>query len=150
MPQSTLETALKSRKYKVVAFTHVDTSTGLLSFFPPGFKDYTINQANRRPVGRKIYSTDSEETVTGVLGECAMPSRLSVIECRQVVLDGVCSVASEEIRMDDWAIDIVMTASQKGLGAPPGLSILVASSYALKVYETRSAPIASYYASWKK
>lgn len=49
------------------------------------------------------------------------------------MLDGVCSVASEEIRMDAWGIDIVMTASQKGLGTPPGLSIVVASQRALKV-----------------
>lgn len=51
----------------------------------------------------------------------------------QVVLDAVCSVASEEIRMDDWGVDVVMTASQKGLGTPPGLSILLASPKAIKV-----------------
>lgn len=51
----------------------------------------------------------------------------------QVILDGVCSVASELIKMDEWGIDVVMTASQKGLGTPPGLSILVASNRAIKV-----------------
>ena len=51
----------------------------------------------------------------------------------KIILDGVCSVASEEIRMDDWGVDVVLTASQKGLGAPPGLSILVASEKAIKV-----------------
>lgn len=48
----------------------------------------------------------------------------------------MCSVASEEIRMDDWDIDVIMTASQKGLGAPPGLSILVASPKAMKVRQS--------------
>ena len=51
----------------------------------------------------------------------------------QIIVDGVCSVASEEIRMDDWDIDVILTASQKGLGTPPGLSILVASARAIKV-----------------
>lgn len=51
----------------------------------------------------------------------------------KIILDGVCSVASELIRMDEWGIDVVMTASQKGLGAPPGLSILVASKRAIQV-----------------
>ena len=51
----------------------------------------------------------------------------------QVVLDAVCSVASEEIRMDDWGLDVILTASQKGLGTPPGLSILLASQKAMKV-----------------
>lgn len=51
----------------------------------------------------------------------------------QVVVDAVCSVASEELRFDDWDLDVVLTASQKGLGTPPGLSILVASQRALDV-----------------
>ena len=50
-----------------------------------------------------------------------------------MILDGVCSVASELIKMDEWGIDVVMTASQKGLGTPPGLSILVASKRAIQV-----------------
>ena len=51
----------------------------------------------------------------------------------QVIADAVCSVASEEIRFDDWGLDVVLTASQKGLSTPPGLSILVASQRAIKV-----------------
>lgn len=50
-----------------------------------------------------------------------------------VVLDAVCAVASEDIQMDNWGIDVVISASQKGLGAPPGLSILIASQKAMKV-----------------
>jgi alanine-glyoxylate transaminase / serine-glyoxylate transaminase / serine-pyruvate transaminase len=66
------------------------------------------------------------------------------------IVDGVCSVASEDIRFDEWGLDVILTASQKGLGVPPGLSILVASPKALKVFETRKAKVTSYYASWKK
>ncbi|ESK97722.1 alanine-glyoxylate transaminase [Moniliophthora roreri MCA 2997] len=110
-----IEKALKAKKYKAVTFTHVDTSTGVLS--------------NARAVA-SIVRQISPETL--------------------VVLDGVCSVASEEIRMDDWDIDIVLTASQKGLGVPPGLSVLVASQRAMKTFEARQKPVTSYYASWKK
>ncbi|ETW79094.1 putative aminotransferase class V [Heterobasidion irregulare TC 32-1] len=67
-----------------------------------------------------------------------------------VILDAVCAVASEEIRMDDWSIDVVVSASQKGLGAPPGLSVVVASQKALQVAAARSTPVSSYYASWKR
>lgn len=35
--------------------------------------------------------------------------------------------------MDEWNIDVIISASQKGLGAPPGLSIVIASQKALKV-----------------
>ncbi|EGN92187.1 hypothetical protein SERLA73DRAFT_147539 [Serpula lacrymans var. lacrymans S7.3] len=110
-----VERALKSKKYKVLTVTHVDTSTGVLSDIKAVAE-----------VVRKV----SPETL--------------------IVVDAVCSVASEEIRFDDWGIDVVLTASQKGLGAPPGLSIVVASERAMKVYETRKTRITSYYGSWKK
>lgn len=34
-----------------------------------------------------------------------------------MVLDGVCAVASEEIRFDDWGIDVVISATQKSVDA---------------------------------
>ncbi|KAI0350681.1 PLP-dependent transferase [Trametes cingulata] len=112
---SSLEVALKSKKYKLVAFTHVDTSTGVLS--------------DAKGIASVVNSV-SPDTL--------------------IALDGVCSVASEEIQMDAWGIDVVLTASQKGLGTPPGLSILLASQKAMKVFEGRKSPVTSYYASWKK
>ncbi|KIJ55397.1 hypothetical protein M422DRAFT_63486 [Sphaerobolus stellatus SS14] len=113
--EAEIENALLGKKYKVLTFTHVDTSTAVLSD------------------AKRIV-----ETVRRVSPETL------------VVLDGVCSVASEEIRFDDWDIDVVLTATQKGLGTPPGLSIVVASERAIKVFETRKSRVTSYYASWKK
>lgn len=52
--------------------------------------------------------------------------------------------------MDDWGIDVVLTASQKGLGTPPGLSILLASPKAIETFKSRKTPVSSYYGSWKK
>ena len=49
-----------------------------------------------------------------------------------------------------WGLDIVLTASQKAIGAPPGLSILVASQRAVKIYSNRKTPVQGYYTSWKK
>ncbi|KAF5355254.1 hypothetical protein D9758_006021 [Tetrapyrgos nigripes] len=109
-----IESALKQKKYKLLTFSHVDTSTAVLS-------------------DAKVIA----ETVRRVSPETL------------VILDGVCSVASEEIHMDAWNIDVVLTASQKGLGTPPGLSILVASKRAMQVFETRKSRPTSYYASWK-
>lgn len=67
-----------------------------------------------------------------------------------VVVDGVCSVGSEEIRFDEWNLDIVITGSQKGLGVPPGLSIVIASQKALQVAQNRATPVPSYYSNWNK
>ena len=54
-----------------------------------------------------------------------------------ITVDGVCAFASEEFRFDDWGIDAAMTASQKALGVPPGLSILMLSERAIQVMQNR-------------
>jgi aspartate aminotransferase-like enzyme len=49
-----------------------------------------------------------------------------------LVLDGVCATGGIEERMDDWGIDIILTAAQKCFGAPPGLALLVLSERAME------------------
>lgn len=118
VPFDTLATALQEKKYKILTFTHVDTSTGVLS-----------DAARIAETVRRV----SPDTL--------------------VVMDAVCSVASEEIQFDGWGLDVVLSASQKGLGAPPGLSVLVASPRAIATWEARKAAgvrEGSYYASWSK
>ena len=66
------------------------------------------------------------------------------------IVDGVCSVAGEEIRQGEWGLDVVLTASQKAIGVPPGLALLVASQRAMETFAGRSAPVRSYYADWAK
>lgn len=64
------------------------------------------------------------------------------------ILDGVCSVAGEEVNQDEWEIDIVLTASQKAIGVPPGLALLMASQKAMQVWGNRKTPVPNYYADW--
>lgn len=61
------------------------------------------------------------------------------------VVDGVCATGGIEERMDDWGIDVVLTAAQKCFGAPPGLAIDVFSERAMA--KRRSLPaVPAYYA----
>ncbi|EXJ66972.1 uncharacterized protein A1O5_09618 [Cladophialophora psammophila CBS 110553] len=64
-----------------------------------------------------------------------------------LIVDGVASVACEEIQFDAWGIDIVATGSQKAIGCPPGLSIIMVSARALEAAKSRKAPANSWYAS---
>ena len=66
------------------------------------------------------------------------------------ILDGVCSVAGEEIRQEEWGLDIVLTASQKAIGVPPGLALLVVSKNALDSWGQRTTKAANYYGDWEK
>ena len=43
------------------------------------------------------------------------------------ILDGVCATGGIEEKMDDWGIDVILTAAQKCFGVPPGLAVLVFS-----------------------
>lgn len=47
-----------------------------------------------------------------------------------IIVDGVCSIGCEELDFDGWGIDYCLTASQKAVGAPPGLSISMISDRA--------------------
>lgn len=106
-----VEAELKRTRYRLMTFTHVDTSTAV--------------RVDPEPLG--------------ALGE-----KYGVI----TVLDGVCSVAGEVIRQDEWGIDVVLTASQKAVGVPPGLALLVVSPRAMEAWQKRKSPVGSYYSDW--
>ena len=99
----------------------------------------------------KIVTVTHVDTSTGVLSELKPLSDLvqKVSPETLLVVDGVCSVGSEEIRFDDWKLDVVLTASQKAIGCPAGLSILMASGKAIEVFKNRQTRPTSYFGSWK-
>jgi alanine-glyoxylate transaminase/serine-glyoxylate transaminase/serine-pyruvate transaminase len=65
-----------------------------------------------------------------------------------VVVDGVCSVAGEEMRQEEWNIDLALTASQKAIGVPPGLALMVAGPRAMFAFRQRKTPVGCYYGDW--
>lgn len=99
----------------------------------------------------KIITVTHVDTSTGVLSElknlAATVKRVSPETL--VIVDGVCSVAVEEIAFDEWGLDGVVTASQKAIGCPAGLSISIFSGKAMEVFKNRKTPPASYFASFK-
>ncbi|KAF2086077.1 PLP-dependent transferase [Saccharata proteae CBS 121410] len=99
----------------------------------------------------KIITVTHVDTSTGVLSEIKGLSEMvhRVSPNTLVVVDGVCSVGCEEIRFDDWGIDVVLTASQKAIGCPAGLSIVMASGRAIERFKSRKTKPASYFGSWK-
>ncbi|WP_041367597.1 pyridoxal-phosphate-dependent aminotransferase family protein [Natranaerobius thermophilus] len=65
------------------------------------------------------------------------------------IVDGVCSTAGEPEFINEMGIDILLTASQKAFGVPPGLAIVWASDKALKRRE-KIGEISEYYADFNK
>ncbi|KAL6171184.1 hypothetical protein ACJQWK_04122 [Exserohilum turcicum] len=99
----------------------------------------------------KILTVTHVDTSTGVLSEIKALSELvhRVSPETLFVVDGVCSVGSEEIRFDEWKLDAVLTASQKGIGCPAGLSIMMVSGRAIERFHARKTRPTSYFGSWK-
>jgi aspartate aminotransferase-like enzyme len=60
------------------------------------------------------------------------------------IIDGVCSTGGIEERMDDWGVDVVLTAAQKCFGVPPGLAVLILSRKAMDKRQSMEA-IPAYY-----
>lgn len=85
------------------------------------------------------------DTPSGVLNDisaiCPLLKRYGIL----TVVDAVASMFGEEVRVDDWQIDIVCGGSQKALSAPPGLAFVSVSEDAMKAMEGRKSPVASFY-----
>jgi alanine-glyoxylate transaminase/serine-glyoxylate transaminase/serine-pyruvate transaminase len=97
----------------------------------------------------KLLTITHVDTSTGILNDIKGVTELvrRVSPDTLVVVDGVCSVASEEIAFDEWDLDVVVGATQKAIGCPPGLSIVYCSGRAIQRAQSRQTPPASYYAS---
>jgi alanine-glyoxylate transaminase / serine-glyoxylate transaminase / serine-pyruvate transaminase len=52
-----------------------------------------------------------------------------------LMVDAVASLGCMKFDMDDWGVDVAMSASQKGLMAPPGLSFVAANDRAREVHK---------------
>lgn len=99
----------------------------------------------------KLITITHTDTSTGVLSEVKPLAELvhRVSPETLIVVDGVCSVGCEDLQFDAWGVDCVITASQKAIGCPAGLSIVMASGRAIERFKARKQPPGSYFASWK-
>lgn len=88
------------------------------------------------------------DTSTGVLTDAQGIAQAAKAAGALVVVDGVCSAGGEDLRQQAWGVDVFLTASQKAMGAPPGLALFVASPAALAKWQGRRTPAASYYSDW--
>jgi alanine-glyoxylate transaminase/serine-glyoxylate transaminase/serine-pyruvate transaminase len=63
-----------------------------------------------------------------------------------LVVDAIASLGTDELRMDDWGVDVVIAASQKGLMMPPGMCFVWFSDKAEAV--GRGADLRTPYWDW--
>jgi alanine-glyoxylate transaminase/serine-glyoxylate transaminase/serine-pyruvate transaminase len=88
------------------------------------------------------------DTSTGVRVDPEPLCRLAREAGALAVFDGVCAAAGERFDMAAWGADLYFTASQKAIGLPPGLALMVAGERALAARAERQAPPPPLFLDW--
>ncbi len=84
------------------------------------------------------------ETSTGITNPIgAIAAAVREVADPLIIVDAVSSLGSIEMRMDDWGLDAVVTASQKGWLSPPGIAMAALSERGWEAAERSNMP--SYY-----
>ena len=104
-----------------------------------------LEDALKANPGARMVGLVHAETSTGALTPLPDAVALAHRYGALAVVDAVTSLGSHEVRMDDWDIDVCYSASQKCLGAPPGLAPVSFGARAMAAIDSRSSPVASFY-----
>jgi len=100
-----------------------------------------IKKALKKHSDIKAVLITHNETSTGVLNDLKTITKIVKTNSQALlIVDGVSSVAAIPLRTDEWGCDIVITASQKGFGTPPGLAMISMSKKAWEYYEKAKMP----------
>lgn len=92
------------------------------------------------------------DTPSGILNDIGPVCQLLKSKGILTVVDTVAALGGVDFKMDEWNVDIVLSASQKVFSAAPGLTIMAVSDAAWYAMENRTTPIPSFYCNllhWK-
>ncbi len=80
------------------------------------------------------------ETSTGMLNPVKEVARFCQKHDVLFIVDAISSLGIESLEMDQWGIDICVSASQKGLESPPGLALVAVGKEGWKAIEKSNPP----------
>lgn len=106
-----------------------------------------VRQALQDGPFKALFATHVD-TSTGVRVDPEPLGRLAREAGALAVFDGVCATAGERFEMAAWGADLYFTGSQKALGLPPGLALMVAGERALAARTARQAAPPPLYLDW--
>jgi alanine-glyoxylate transaminase/serine-glyoxylate transaminase/serine-pyruvate transaminase len=93
----------------------------------------------------KVLTITQVDTSTGVLAPVKDLAALARRHGAISVVDGICATAACEFRQDEWQVDVCLTGSQKAIGVPAGLGLVMVSSEAMERFGQRQTPVPNYY-----
>ena len=99
------------------------------------------------PNARAVFAT-LNETSTTVLTDIKALAKITAKTNALLVVDAVSGLGADELRMDEWGVDIVVSGSQKALMLPPGLAFAAIGPKAQEAMKRSTLP--KYYLSFPK
>ncbi|MGZ3511256.1 MAG: pyridoxal-phosphate-dependent aminotransferase family protein [Candidatus Binataceae bacterium] len=104
-----------------------------------------IEQALKAAKVPKLVAIVHAETSTGIHQPIEEISKMAHAHGALMVADGVTSLGCVPLEIDGWQIDACYSCTQKGVGAPPGLSPVTFSARAMEAVRKRKTPCTSWY-----
>ena len=99
------------------------------------------------PDVQAVYATLCE-TSTGVLHDIEALAHLTRVRPTLLVVDAVSGLGADDLQMDEWGVDVVVSCAQKGLMTPPGLAVVALNQRAWDAVERSDLP--KYYFDFRK
>ena len=88
------------------------------------------------------------ETSTGALHDIEALAHLTRVRPTLLVVDAVSALGADDLQMDNWGVDVVVSCAQKGLMTPPGLAFAALNQRAWDAVERSNLP--KYYLDYRK
>jgi aspartate aminotransferase-like enzyme len=99
-----------------------------------------IDQALRRDPAIKGVTMVHNDTSTAVINPVAPIGDIVRRHDRLLLVDCISSLGAMEFKLDDWQVDAAITASQKGLMAPTGISFVAVNQRGWAAVEKAAKP----------
>jgi len=99
-----------------------------------------IAEALKAHPNAKYVVVPQTETSTGTVSDIKAIAAITRATPTLLIVDAVSSFMAEEMRTDEWGVDIVCTSSQKAMMLPPGLGFASVGPRAKAAMDTAKAP----------
>ena len=91
------------------------------------------------PQAKAVY-VQANESSTGVYHPIRELAQVTARTGAILAVDAISSLGAMPLPMDEWGIDVMVSAGHKALGLPPGIAFLAASEKAWKLNEAADLP----------
>ena len=99
-----------------------------------------VEKALRENPSAKAVYVQANESSTGVYHPIEQLAQITAKTPAMLVVDAISALGAMPLPMDQWGIDVLVSACHKALGLPPGLAFLAGGDKAWKLNESADLP----------